>query len=64
MKVMLNIFMVSLVVIANVMFIYQGYLRICEYIVAMKNDINNRSIKNKLYEPDELINIYENIGGI
>lgn len=61
---MLNVFMVSLVVLANFMFIYQGYLRICEYMIMMKNDINNRSIKNKLHEPDELINIYENTGGM
>lgn len=64
MKVMLNVFMISLVVLANIMFIYQGYLRVCDYMIIIKNDMNNKSIKKKLHDPDELNNIFENLGGM
>lgn len=65
MKVMLiNTFGIVLIILVNLMFIYGLYLRICEYMNQMKNEANNKSLKKKLHDPDELNDIYENLGGM
>ena len=64
MKVMLiNVMGVFLIVMANLLIFYAMYMDLKDYFERIKNELNNKSIKKKLHDPEELNNIFENLGG-
>ncbi|WP_176712712.1 hypothetical protein [Clostridium septicum] len=54
---------VMLIIIMHLLIFYSIKMDLKEYLKKMNNEINNKSIRKKLIEPEELSNTFQNLEG-